>query len=1038
MAQQIDGLIKNFAIRRVQIFEVWDSTNTPTPTIHVSSISGDSIFIQPTKNKCFIVQSYHGTNEYNKAQWITGTTKIVISEHQGSHTLSVLDTSDGSVETVNTQPITTWGVNWARNLSLFSYYSPHYISASDDVYMYFGNIRYRSSIPLYRMNKNTLEVELMQDSTVPSASAIWPRLDMRAVKIDNSPYSDLDGLYVYWPVDDSYNFILEDFEDQADSVGTYDRDRQLLVHWDDRNSDRTKMRTMLRIDGTIKIVDLLTYDNTSSTEWIDTKINNTNRLWFLGLNDTSLWENSAGSSASSTNASQDLLPEYASEYSIDIPVDATLSYGYYIPWGEILVAGLNYSHNKDNFYSYALNKSDGSLLWIDSFDPLIGMANNGTLVNYAIVDFNGEHNTYGYHSGENQVVFFRRGDRGSTQTIGFINLSNGQFVDYNYDTNPNNWSINIFNPFDYKDSNYDANYGFGLHANSGTSPIIDLEDEEIYVSENGANTISGKVNAILYSDIVQKLDLNYKKCDVTFKVGIDPDKLNRYREITIPNLTTTEGKIGAINFKDNGDIFLNGIVYSGSVLLDSSKNPIFSFGGGVSMRGTEKVTSNKYIVYGYLGRIEFFDLSTNSKVLLKGSDINAINVQISTSSLSENQSLCLGFLARNASYKYTYGRVLLIDHTNFLNPFTENITLPMDFDYIRINNLRNAIGLTGDSYTTIEADALISSYASSNSKTVNQVIQELKDLGDQRCEEIVNWVDTDTYVLFSTYNDGYAGLRDFNVTDEQGNLIGAFDDKDSSIPKMLIYKGNNDMKQAQLTDYNWINLPFSAGIHKKYRVNVTDNYILLTTNIEDYVQEQFSGNSVVKSFTTSKDILFNTHVTVYVNEVLQVITTDYTINGNQITFTNAPASGEIIKINFNSYSFLAAINKANIDTYISTGTFTFDKVLYIPIVPYADSQIAITGYGWGTGGNNSSTTQGNKFCEIDGDDAYFRINKYSSYGNEKVIKVDLSQPSLTVDSIAEGAISNGTISKNGNMLYFSSGSELNELDLINDTIPYIL
>ena len=175
MAQQIDGLIKNFAIRRVQIFEVWDSTNTPTPTIHVSSISGDSIFIQPTKNKCFIVQSYHGINEYNKAQWITGTTKIVISEHQGSHTLSVLDTSDGSVETVNTQPITTWGVNWARNLSLFSYYSPHYISASDDAYMYFGNIRYRSSIPLYRMNKNTLEVELMQDSTVPRASAIWPR-----------------------------------------------------------------------------------------------------------------------------------------------------------------------------------------------------------------------------------------------------------------------------------------------------------------------------------------------------------------------------------------------------------------------------------------------------------------------------------------------------------------------------------------------------------------------------------------------------------------------------------------------------------------------------------------------------------------------------------------------------------------------------------------------------------------------------------------------------------------------------------------------
>ena len=62
-----------------------------------------------------------------------------------------------------------------------------------------------------------------------------------------------------------------------------------------------------------------------------------------------------------------------------------------------------------------------------------------------------------------------------------------------------------------------------------------------------------------------------------------------------------------------------------------------------------------------------------------------------------------------------------------------------------------------------------------------------------------------------------------------------------------------------------------------------------------YNRDSFSGNGSTTAFTLTNTPGAVAEVAVYIDGILQIVTTDYSISGTTLTFTSAPATGQDIK-----------------------------------------------------------------------------------------------------------------------------------------------
>ena len=73
----------------------------------------------------------------------------------------------------------------------------------------------------------------------------------------------------------------------------------------------------------------------------------------------------------------------------------------------------------------------------------------------------------------------------------------------------------------------------------------------------------------------------------------------------------------------------------------------------------------------------------------------------------------------------------------------------------------------------------------------------------------------------------------------------------------------------------------------------TENFILFVMSENEQASEDFTGDGATKKFTLTGDVLRVIGATVG-----GTATTAYTVDGNDVTFTNAPANNAAVKITY--------------------------------------------------------------------------------------------------------------------------------------------
>lgn len=989
MVNKKEGLVKTISTRSV--FIIKDTNNKEW--IAWLSQTGDVVLIHAESGSYYHYPFAGAGNIYPKVATIQDGKIVLYATSGGYYDLTVVDGNNGVPTNFKVRHLVNGYSNYGRMASIRSGHELQNIISSDDGNLYFDTFRYRDVHGTIKFNPTTGAAEELNMLPLPSVSNAQARIDIGCWKLEGNVL--FEGVYVDYPYDSNGDFFLSTLLSEIESTElSFIFNQSILLHWDDRNPTSLKRRIITNINGSTHVLDLK-----DLSEWIagNTSVNHgfARASNTVNLN-SQVWSNKNGDILTLTWTKGNF-PVFAAELGEQVPsIDMSIHYHKQFKWGKIIFQGFTYAANKDYFFVYAKDATTGNVIWIPQFSPYTNFANNGVDFRRAAVNFGGA--LYGYDAGDNNVGFLKN----ELGNWGFVRLDNNEFFEYDFNVNSSSYSIEILDPNNPTHPSFIGQGGF-------ISQVIEeLGDGQMYYVS--ALYSGQKLKPALLDEIVVKIT-GKSSADLTLEVVPDYQDTDGRYKIDIKNLSVTNGSLGSVIQLENDKVAIAGIIYSGILVYDYENN-VFEFneesairhGDVISIRGASKLSSGDVFYYGYLGKSQLLQnsnydlLDIPAKVIGRGEGVAE----------TDGYVFIYGPLVRNLAYR-NYARISYIDLSTNIN--LEFPDVPFWLDYNAAINIRTQLNMVNSSYSLDATEKSLTSYEIASGTTRANTIDLLKTCPAHRINSIVSYQSgIDWVVILGQLRTGYASMQGLQLFDVDGEtVIGASVDNEVSYPQLVAYTG--DLNPANSIDTDWKRINITAeviGMIDIGRAYATNNYIVFLKNNETGGKVDYTANGGETALSTSRVYDNDDFLVITKNGVILEENIGWTRTSGTDTMTLADVASEndIYRTEIFDKAEIRIISKSAMDSAIAAGEITsWTKTLHINLGAYGFTSPT----GFGIGGNNPSSTQGNNFVSNNGDVLYVSIKPATTSLTLKdedgdfvrVISIDLSEANIDYVEVAK-------------------------------------
>ena len=773
-------------------------------------------------------------------------------------------------------------------------------AAGTDGNLYFGTTRYRGIPSIIKFNTLTESVENFGLAD-KEFEHIHGKQYCQAYSFDGP----LGGVYSTYIYTDSYDDLVSEIKADAIANGvTFDFNQMFYLHYSDRNVSSATRRVFGVVNGTWKVIDLkspTSYYNSGTSSDVGTAI-------------SASWVNESGTPISKSAWTNGALGIYAASIGFSNPTfDPSIAYNGAYNVGRFAYNS-NYMAGKTLFYHFAYNPVTMEAIYPNSFDKSSTFLNNGNFATYTkLCNFRGD---YGFSNNEEYVLFIPN----NSNVLGFIRPDTNTWTAYNPNTDPNGYvirSVTVSTEF-----NWDITY-----FSSGTT--ISFNDEKYQTRLGVAFRIVG-----------QTLEKDRNVGKITLEVIPNVSNPTDLFTITSKYAPTVSAAIVTSVPMTGGKMLFAGARYAGivSYLYD---NPDLLTKGYLadisSLYFGLKISSNKAYFGGYLGTQHFVDTTDINNPVQTNVNTGGVSKDGRNGTVHNNYVVQVGSEVRQASYFNTYFYVGLINHTTYSVSGIPN--KPNLYNPLVGKSLREAIGLTQNSYSDSAVETAFNSWITANGYTRIQGINLLLDTAKWFANDVISFDNTCVFSLYYSGISAFRGIRINEFADGSGTWYNENTGRTTKYPACLVIT-KPDLTTIVQSDYKTVEFQIAGlqGLDTVGRVGVSADNVFFLNN---YISE-----GKYKVYVISKTSLLNaantgTHITAWDRVVeVPIGTTSVTtagISGGQYFGTRYEYQdvyftiGNDLYVSVNIVGSNVVIQKINLSSGTVSGVCThsnsYDKVI---------------------------------------------------------------------------------------------------------------